>query len=262
LQVRAAPRGARIEDFPADAQAWADFASAKLIALPYAGPVLVGGWSFGGIIAYEVAQRFARSGREVGLVVLLDTRMPVPRPIRRRGSTRRGALHKGVRSLDRFLEHGGWRARLAYLRSRARRRHEKLSARAQRVGEWWRSDAAAALPAWTELAPADATFVTPTGRRITLLKRTIWVSYRKYRPTPSTFPVLLLRTAESQASAGEASLGWGPVLNGDFESVLVPGEHFTMFEETHLTTLVPRLAAALERASARPAKCAPEGLSV
>ena len=248
------PRGTRLEDFPADAHAWADFAWAKLMALPHADPILVGGWSFGGVIAYEVAQHLARAGRKVGLVVLLDTRAPSQRPIRRRGRTRRGAFHKSVRNLDRFLEQRGWRARLAYLRSRARRRHEKLSARAQRVGEWWRSDAAAALPAWTEPCPAEATFATPTGRRISLLQRTIWVAYRKYQPTPSTLPVLLLRTAESQAAAGDASLGWGPALHGDFESALVPGEHFTMFEEPHLATLVPQLAAALERASSGPAR--------
>ncbi|MEU9246888.1 amino acid adenylation domain-containing protein [Streptomyces sp. NPDC048385] len=40
------------------------------------GPVLLGGWSFGGVVAFEMAVRLERAGREVGALVLLDS--PVP----------------------------------------------------------------------------------------------------------------------------------------------------------------------------------------
>ncbi len=40
------------------------------------GPVLLGGWSFGGVVAFEMAVRLERAGREVGTLVLLDS--PVP----------------------------------------------------------------------------------------------------------------------------------------------------------------------------------------
>jgi thioesterase domain-containing protein len=246
------PRGTRVEDLPADVHAWAELAFARLTAFPLGDPVLIGGWSFGGVIAYEVAQRLAAAGRRVALVALLDTRVPSQRPVRRRGRTRRGAFHKSVRNLDRLLEQRGWRARLAYLGGRARRRREKLAARAERVGEWWRSDAPAELRAPSEPESGDATFVTPTGKRIPLLKRTIWVCYRKYRKTPSRLPALVLRTAESQEASQDAALGWGPALLGDFECTLVPGEHFTMFDPPHLAVFAERLADALARAAKQP----------
>jgi amino acid adenylation domain-containing protein len=41
-----------------------------------AGPSLLGGWSFGGVIAWEMARQLAERGRAVGLLVLLDTAFP------------------------------------------------------------------------------------------------------------------------------------------------------------------------------------------
>jgi amino acid adenylation domain-containing protein len=40
------------------------------------GPYYLGGFSIGGVLAYEVAQRLRRSGEEIGLIVLLDTMLP------------------------------------------------------------------------------------------------------------------------------------------------------------------------------------------
>jgi thioesterase domain-containing protein len=40
------------------------------------GPVLLGGWSFGGLVAFEMARRLAAQGRDTGPLLLIDT----PRP--------------------------------------------------------------------------------------------------------------------------------------------------------------------------------------
>jgi thioesterase domain-containing protein len=40
------------------------------------GPYLLGGWSMGGVIAFEMAQQLRRSGQDVGLVAMLDTVSP------------------------------------------------------------------------------------------------------------------------------------------------------------------------------------------
>uniref|UniRef100_A0AAU2AEB0 Acyltransferase domain-containing protein n=1 Tax=Streptomyces sp. NBC_00093 TaxID=2975649 RepID=A0AAU2AEB0_9ACTN len=44
------------------------------------GPYLLAGWSFGGFVAQETARQLAAAGREVGLVALLDSVRPLPRP--------------------------------------------------------------------------------------------------------------------------------------------------------------------------------------
>ncbi|MEM9579122.1 MAG: polyketide synthase dehydratase domain-containing protein, partial [Pseudomonadota bacterium] len=45
------------------------------------GPYLLGGFSGGGITAYEIARQLEAMGEEVSLVVLLDTPLPVRRPL-------------------------------------------------------------------------------------------------------------------------------------------------------------------------------------
>ena len=40
-------------------------------------PYFIGGWSFGGLVAYEMAQQLQAAGHEVALVAILDTQAPV-----------------------------------------------------------------------------------------------------------------------------------------------------------------------------------------
>jgi thioesterase domain-containing protein/acyl carrier protein len=40
------------------------------------GPYLLGGWSFGGFVAFEMAQQLQESGEEVALLAMLDTMLP------------------------------------------------------------------------------------------------------------------------------------------------------------------------------------------
>jgi thioesterase domain-containing protein len=249
----APPRGSRPEDFPKDAQDWAERVLARVLEIPHAGPYRIGGWSFGGVIALEVAEKLLQNGREVALLAMLDTRLPKQWPVRRRGRKRRSALHKSVRQLDRFLELGSARERLAFLRSRVARRGEKIANRWARLRGRAAPRAAPEGLASPEESLEEASHLTMTGHRMPQLKRAIWVAYLKYRPGISALRVVQLRTLESQTAAGDASLGWGPYLTGDLESRVIPGEHFTMFQEPHVAGLAVRLASALERAAGGPA---------
>ncbi|KAA5827128.1 type I polyketide synthase [Saccharopolyspora hirsuta] len=42
------------------------------------GPYRLGGWSFGGLLAFETAQRLASAGHEIELLFLIDTILPLP----------------------------------------------------------------------------------------------------------------------------------------------------------------------------------------
>ena len=244
-------RGKTLEDFPADAHEWAEVALGRLLDLPGATPRRIGGWSMGGVLAYEVAQRLARRGVALELVAMLDSGVPSQRPDPKRKRVHRSPFHRAVRHLDQFLEERTWPKRREYLRGRWERRQRKLAERAERIrARWGLSKSQEPVPVFG-FDPRDGSYVTQTGERISLLQRTIWVSYRKYRPTRSDFPVLLLRTAKTQAESGDASLGWAPHLDGSFRSALVPGNHFTMFEEPNVRVVARELGSALAEAAAR-----------
>ncbi len=56
----------------------ADDYTRRIRAAQPAGPYRLGGWSMGGVVAFEVAQRLEAAGLQVGLLVLLDAPFAVP----------------------------------------------------------------------------------------------------------------------------------------------------------------------------------------
>lgn len=75
------------------------------------GPYLLGGLSFGGIVAFEMARQMEEEGCEVGLVALFDSLCPghaLPLPLQRR------LFFHGRRLMRLKL-----REKLSYLRTRA-----------------------------------------------------------------------------------------------------------------------------------------------
>ncbi|WP_338784975.1 type I polyketide synthase [Streptomyces sp. DG1A-41] len=69
----------RIEEARTVAQKARRYAEAIAAAHPH-GPCLLGGWSFGGFVAQETARQLTAAGRDVPLVVLIDSVRPLPRP--------------------------------------------------------------------------------------------------------------------------------------------------------------------------------------
>jgi aspartate racemase len=80
-------RGARVEDRARDHVR-------EIYAIQPRGPYYIAGHSFGGVIAYEIAQQLQNDGHEVAFLGLLDTAFPKPRPNRWR-RLRDGILKQG-----------------------------------------------------------------------------------------------------------------------------------------------------------------------
>jgi thioesterase domain-containing protein len=74
------PATADLPALPAMAAAYADVVEAAVESTASRGPYLLGGWSFGGVVAFEMARQLRDRGRRVGLVALLDSRAPAPTP--------------------------------------------------------------------------------------------------------------------------------------------------------------------------------------
>ena len=73
----APPRGEVPLDFPRTVETWRDFCLEQMQPLLDSPcPLRIGGWSFGGVLALEVARRLETEGKQVERVVMLDTRLP------------------------------------------------------------------------------------------------------------------------------------------------------------------------------------------
>lgn len=214
------PAGEWPRDFPRTVEAWADFCGATLRRLRPRGPYVLGGWSFGGVVALTLADRLAASGEDVRRVVMIDSRLPKKHPRSQRNWLRK-CLHHLDEALGRERGH-----RLAYVRTK--------------VGGLWERE----RPRWLRVPGRGPTpgVKTSEGVQRHPLMRALHTAYLRYEPLATALPVTLFWTAESYAHVQELTLGWGPYLNGPFESQAIPGSHLNLFDRPH----VERLTAALQ----------------
>ena len=235
------PRGERVEDYPADLDEWSDFCLKHIAPLPSDGRWLIGGYSFGGVVALEIARKLQVRGGEICLVMMFDTRIPKQHPREPEIKHKRTRLEKKAR---RFLEYATLTTaseKRAFLRARLRRRWEKNSGKLRGLwnrmrGRPWRRERSGRL-------------VSEPGDTVMLLKRAIFVNYLKYRPRETALPVVQFWTRESlEAVQGECTLGWGAFLRGPFASIGVPGGHDSLFETPNIEPLARGLRDVVRRA--------------
>ncbi len=185
-------------------QAMADYAIGLMKTVQPHGPYVIGGASFGGLIAFEAARQLLRRGEHVRAVVLFDTEFP---PAATHAWIRRCAKTEGFRS---FL----------YPKTRA------MASALKRLP--------ASARARTHRDEAD--LVTST------INRVIEANYRAMAAyLPARYPgrVTYFRAADAHPSPDTREC-WR-AFAGELEVHSVPGNHYTMRREPHVHTLAAAL---------------------
>ncbi len=190
------------------------------------GPLVIGGYSFGTLAAFELAHRLRQRGRSVPLLVSFDgfaPGFPELLPLR-----------------DRLLVHAkallfsDADTRRAYARDRWRNVRRRVF---DRLG---RHDEAPEL----RVVEDDE-----TDYRLRRLGAALWRARAVYAPdhsSPSDF--LLVKTAMSEKWPGarmdDPVYGWRNYMQGRIDVVTVPGTHFTLFDEDNQRKMADALLAA------------------
>ncbi|HET8683820.1 MAG TPA: alpha/beta fold hydrolase, partial [Micromonosporaceae bacterium] len=184
-----------------------------------AGPYHLGGWSMGGLVAYEMAQQLHAAGEQVGLLVLIEA--PTPDLVK--------DLPDEAAALARLLD-GLVAVDLDQLR--------RMPA-AQRLRY--------------VLAEAERAQVVPPGmdpgraQQLFEVHATHIDAVRRYQPRPYAGRACLLRAAQTAVTA--ADYGWGGLLTGQWEVIEVPGDHETVVWPPNVHKLAEALRAQLNRTS-------------
>jgi len=105
------PSGEWPVDFPRTVEDWSGFCLAAIHRMRRHGPYVLGGWSFGGVIALSLAEHLVASGEDVRRVVMIDSRLPT-KHLRKPRTFVRKCLHHLDEALGK--ERG---QRLAYVRA-------------------------------------------------------------------------------------------------------------------------------------------------
>ncbi len=188
-----------------------------------AGPYLLGGWSMGAIVAYEMAQQLVRRGQQVALLALLDHRPPLPGDadeVVDEISLMQRFFAGAVELETAALETMNAGQRLGYFLQHARR----LNLIPPEVGE-------AQVRSYLNVYLANLQ------------------ALRRYTAGPYPGRITLLKT-QSDIAAADAALGWGRLAGQGVEVFEVPGKHFDMVSEPHVGVLAQVLKECLARAEA------------
>jgi amino acid adenylation domain-containing protein len=207
----------------------------------HAGPVRLAGWSFGGLVAYEMARQFQARGTEVERLVLFDCRLPITAPALRRADP--ALFRLGMLFDPRILVAEDGTPRVAGAELQGLPLQQQLALVSRRTGIPAEALVPAHVPAERlerylalRMARTEAVLAygwQPYGGRITLFR-----AGDLDLDTP--FPEL--REAYLRA-ADTLDYGWGPLTPHPVKVLTVPGNHGSMFDEPH----VRALAAAMER---------------
>jgi len=199
------------------------------------GPYFLGGYCFGGLVAYEMARQLVAQGETVGLVALFET-YPERRFAHPWRNLSPGHLRAFLRNLPFWLED-----------EKGRRQREREQAGLWRE-EWKR--AFRSLPGvdvGQELVEPSALIYPGFSQVMAAHAR----ASRSYRPAPYPGRVDVFRVRTHRLSAPpERDLGWSRFAAGGAEVHIIPGAHDNFLELPYAEGLAAELKASLALARA------------
>jgi len=219
---------------------WVDFHEATVASLLTASPPLgppyrIIGYSFGGVIAIELARRLRQRGHAVQYVGLIDTIKPrqiMPDSV---GEylwfhVREASLINDEVKRRRYL--------VSRLKLLAVRRVPQITnlvlrvARTLRIGR----DLSARLAPRVATDPAMAS---------------LYESFKTYRCSTVDFPVTVLSSPTSVCETESASLGWASWMGVGFDVYPINGDHLEVFDDEHIGTMANAIDHSLTVAAVR-----------
>ncbi len=166
------------------------------------GPYLLGGYSFGGLVALEIAKSLAGDGEEIQRLVLIDTYARMPRPKR---------IHR-ILFVLRTLLRASQPERVAFVREKLNWLKYLVRRRA--------SGASDESTSQKSLDIADA------------------LRYMQSDLNECLLPLELLVARDGSRVAGvEASRGWRQVAKAGLRILEIPGTHYTILSQPHVNRM-------------------------
>ncbi|MEG4862976.1 MULTISPECIES: non-ribosomal peptide synthetase [unclassified Microcoleus] len=229
----------------------ADYIAALRTVQPK-GPYFLGGWSFGGLVAFEMAQQLLAAGDEVALLAVLDTLAPV--------SANKPSFWDGCKFILTTVSRSIWPFVVDYFRLVAAAENVQVGGIAARFPKlnkmlnwvtkfwygWnWKQAVMVSIlsqeskqKSWRELAIPSMFTVFQANSQATL-------SY-----VPKIYPhrITLFRSGEKLSmSHQDPTLGWSDLTAAQVEVIRVPGNHLTMLRKPCVEVLARQLNLCLKQ---------------
>jgi amino acid adenylation domain-containing protein len=199
------------------------------------GPYYLGGWSFGGLVAFEMARQLQQAGYEVALLALLDTLAPIPSNQPSLWESLQFLITTVLKSLPSF----GWDyCRLLFAALMAtvgvgRSRPKRLLA-LTKTGE----ATPTLLPPNSQLRLLKELALSPMLRIFYANSQAV----QRYTPKIYSGPVTLFKSSKPPSQAlPDQALGWHSLTTAEVRIHVIPGDHFSILKQPHVEILAEQL---------------------
>jgi amino acid adenylation domain-containing protein len=190
------------------------------------GPYFLGGFSFGGLVAFEMARQLKGQGHEIGCLALFDTSAQLDHfDPQKYKLSRRIELH-----LDNLLS-GSAGDGLKYVGKLVNNGKKKIKKKVWKAGYSWYRDSSHQLPS----ALRNIRLINDQAAREYVLR---------------TYPsrVSLFRASDDTQASGDDLLGWDKLTAG-VDLYPVPGSHLSLVKEPYVQVLAEQLTKCIDRAA-------------
>jgi amino acid adenylation domain-containing protein/FkbM family methyltransferase len=208
-----------------------------------AGPYLLGGWSLGGLVAFEMARQLRRAGETVGLVALIDPSAPFAASAASAASATARAIGDDVLAL------------------RFARDFAALQGRALPPLPVARGGGSVLLQLFDGLKAAgllpEEIGIDELRRRFALFEQNVRAAER-YTPGPCDAPMALFLTEGGPGVEARAA-DWAPLAAGGVEIHRLEGDHYSLLASERVEALAARLRPLLAAADSCTVPCEPAG---
>jgi thioesterase domain-containing protein/acyl carrier protein len=223
----------------------AEFYIKEIQALQPHGPYYIGGSSFGGLAAFEIAHQLHDKGEKVGLLALFDTGTPDYPKLLSGTTVLRSRIYETIRRIQHHhdsLRAFNSRERREYVLDKLRK--TKLKYRRKIVNTYKKA--------------ARKFFLKVKGqgsipKKYIQIEDQIWKAGQKYRPTVYPGNMTLFRaTNQPLGIEPDPTLGWAGLAADGIEIHDIPGHHGSIVAEPYVRVLAEQLNICLASAQRDP----------
>jgi thioesterase domain-containing protein len=199
-----------------------------VLSIQSEGPYLLGGWSFGGTVAFEMAQQLLQKGQKVAMLALIDGWSPVQR---------NGTMD---------IEQARILANLAKILGQSYRMDVSLE-----YEDLKRLKPNQQIDYFIEKIKSDM-FPPDVGRRYVDVYKTNMLAHDLYAPNIYPGPVALFKAdmidheVMDHPALNDPTQGWQEFSAEPLEIHVIPGSHGTLMEEPHVKVLADKLRTCLD----------------
>ena len=191
------------------------------------GPYLLGGWSMGGLLAFEMAHQLLDAGEKIGLLVLFDSAPPAGTAGTRNGRSRVSMLKHFAWDIGRMVLNNPDELREQFLRTAPEERMKLV------LDVLVREEV---LPEGSGESELDRLLEIFTRNSLAL---------NSYRPRPIHQRIVLFPAASGQAPE-QLAAQWSSLTTVGLEVYPVSGDHYTILKPPHVSEITSLLAHHLE----------------